>query len=159
MADEFFRAQTEAEKRDFTSIMGKKQETRWEKYRKQIIAERQKLFEQKIPFCFKCARADYKDKVDEAAKSMERKKGYINFSEINITPPELGQYSKTDRFEVVKEQKAMEKSPSFVAGRTVHHNVQIGVHRDYKCKVCEKIISMYLSFDDLEKENAPKKGK
>ena len=151
---EFFRQPTDTEKKDFTPIIGTRVETKWEKYRKELIVKDQEYTEKKKPFCFRCARSDFKKKYDDKARDLIEKKGYVDYSKLDKTveTPELEDYGKPERFEVVKESKAMEDVPTFVSGRSVHHKVQTGIHRDYKCKVCEGLRSIMITFEELEKE-------
>ena len=157
---EFFRQPTEEEKKDFIPLTEKK-ENKFEEFKRMLNIEQQKYTKLRKPFCFRCARLDFKEQLDEQIKQLERKKGYVDLREIKVTFPDLKQYSDPDRFEFIKESDAMEPLSRIQAG-TVQRQIKIGVHKDYKCKIGNCGISIFIPNDEIEKmpemsEQKPKK--
>ena len=81
---------------------------------------------------------------------MERASGFIDFTVLKFPMPNLEEYGKEDRFIFIKEQDAMEPIPFSSGG--LQRQAKIGVHRDYKCKVRNCGISIFISNELLEKE-------
>ena len=150
-----FREPSQIEKAEMVMIeTGRKKKTIIEAFKEKAEAkEKEYLQEKKKPFCFRCARFDFLDNIQKNMTELERSASYeTDIDKYKLKLPDLDQYAKEDRFELIKETIAMEPVPGLVSGRTVHRNIQIGAHRDFKCKVRGCGISIFISNDDLEKE-------
>ena len=155
MAETIFREQTDEEKRDFTQLRerGSDDIQFKERFRLALEIEESKFRKQLKPFCARCARIDFEDKVNKAITEMERKVGYAR-SNINIEIPDFEPYGRSERFQMIKEQDAMEPvgaAASILAG-TIVRQIKIGVHRDYKCRERGCGISIFISNEVLTQE-------
>lgn len=142
METEFFRKPTEPERRNFVNI-NIESENVSEIFRKKIDEEQKKHSETFKPFCARCARFDFQDLLKQAITEAERTRGYADFRDLKVNLPDLAPYGEDSRFTFLKEQKAMEPVGKLEAGK-VQRQIQIGVHKDYKCNVRNCGISVFV---------------
>lgn len=149
MATEIFRQPTEQEKRDFRplNVTGKPANPVLE-FRKKLEIKEAKYFKEFKPFCARCGKLDFKDLMETQMKKIERKVGYFDTSQVIAPKLELDQYGDPDRFEIVRESDAME--PITITTGTIQRQIKIGVHRDYRCKVNDCGISIFIPIDKIE---------
>jgi len=127
---EIIRPQTQAEKRDFRNIEGKD-------YRKEFEAKlndfEQQCMRKYIPFCSRCARYEYLDKIDSIVKEQERSQGFVDYSSDafkNITV-DFNKYCDASRFNLLVSAEVYEGK--MVDGQKV--SVHTGFNEDFKCNV------------------------
>ena len=152
MTPEFFRQPTEEEKKDFKPLMNAPRHP-MSIFKNKVEVVEKEFGLKRLPYCARCAKFDFKDKIDEQVNEMERRSGYANFSELNIPKLDLYEYGKSDRFKLIGETKAMEPTASIREG-SVTRQVQIGIHRDFRCKIRNCGISVFISNDDLKENKA-----
>lgn len=159
---EFFREPTTEERKQFRVIDSNQPETIGKIFRRKLVDKQQECTIKRKPFCFRCAKFDFEKWASNNVKAMERAVGFTDFNELKEDLPELSTYEEADRFEYVKEQKAMEPvfgAQTAIAEGKIVRQIQIGFHRDYKCKKCGGQISIFVSNEDIENEkvsNMPK---
>ena len=140
---EIFREPTSEEKKDFKLILSNEEDI-FEKFRKKVQETEKQYFSDNKPFCSRCARIEFKESVSKKIKGFEETIGYENdISKFKISMPELAPYGEADRFDFIKESKAMEPVPAGTG--TLKRQIQIGVHKDYRCKVRNCGISLFVS--------------
>src|ERR1041385_6403277 len=104
--DEIFtigRQQTSEEKKNFKSLLEDTPTLR-ETFTQKLIEAQQKATKEHIPFCASCAKIDFNDWAEQQAKEMDRVIGFTDFTKLKSNIPNLGDYSKIDRFVNLGEQ-------------------------------------------------------
>lgn len=153
---DIFRDQTEQEKEDFINIgEGSPIQVIQERFRFQLEAKAAEYIARKKPFCARCAKIDFQKGFDEAVEESKLMAGFADFGKIKVPTLNLDTYGKDERFELIKDQKANEPITA-VAGGTLQRQMQIGVHRDYRCKVRKCGLSIFISNEELAAQNAAK---
>lgn len=148
MTAEFFRKQSSGEKSDYRQIPSVIQRNTSNEIFKEKLIETEKQFTSKRkPFCFRCARMDFQDTMDEGMREYERRVGYVDFEKFKINMPDLEEYGKESRFEFVKETEIFE--PANAAKGTKPH---MKICKDYKCKERGCGISVFVTEEELKKE-------
>ena len=156
MAESIFREASQSEKSEMVILdSGRKKKTILEVFKEKGEAkEKEFLNVKKKPFCFRCARFDFLDSLNKNMTELERTSAYeTDIDKYKIKIPDLETYGKEDRFTLVKESIAMEPVPTVVSGQTVHRNIQIGVHRDFRCKVRNCGISIFIPTEDIKEKS------
>ena len=169
MSQEFFRTPSNEELRDFKAIPLAVQKNSIQAIFKRKIeqVENEYLQQKKKPFCSRCAKMDFQDKLDshqqelsrkvrDQMRSLEKKEGYANTEKMDFDM-DLSKYGDPDRFETGKDREAMEPRPGVMKEGQIVRQEKTGVHRDYRCKIRGCGISMFLSFDDLKKQDTDPK--
>lgn len=97
--------------------------------RKLLVAEEQKFTLAHEPFCFRCAKIDLGDRIEQKIKEAKRKRNFseesLSLGEINLSP-----YGDIGRFKKVSETEA--KEPINQGGLT--KMVLIGRNHHFVCK-------------------------
>lgn len=138
---EIFREITSEDKRDFKPILSKDEDI-FDKFRRTLEETEKEYHSNHKPFCSRCAKIEFKELINKKIKGFEETVGYeTDISKFKISIPDLKPYGEESRFELVKESKAME--PISGTG-TLVRQIQIGIHRDYKCKVRNCGISLFI---------------
>ena len=127
---EIIRPQTASEKKDFKDINGKD-------YRN-IFEEKLNKFEQDCiktnkPFCSRCARIDYLDKVKNLAIEMERSNGVVDYGDErfkNLTV-DLNAYTDLGKFNLGEVSEIWEAR--ILDGKKIQEHT--ADYENYKCKV------------------------
>jgi hypothetical protein len=139
------REPTEDEKKDFIPI-GRK--TVKEEFRKRLIQEEQKYTKAHKPFCARCARLDFQDKVERTVKEIERLNEPVEDTKIkHLIPKDFNEYGDKDRFEEVDKSDVMENK--LIDGVRVPYKV--GFFYKYKCKKRKCGLSVFVP---IEKEQS-----
>lgn len=149
MAGEFFREATSEEKKDFKPILVDNAPTITDLFKQKLAEKEKEYLNIKKPFCARCARLDFKKLVEDRIRDVEESAGYAEVSKIKLDIPDLDVYGKEDRFEFLKESKAMEPVAKALTDK-VTRQIQIGVHRDYRCKVRKCGVSIFFSNEEIE---------
>lgn len=150
---EFFRNESIEEKKDFAPLNS----TNFIKnFYKKIELEEANFISLRKPFCGRCAKLDFQDSKERAIKEAERKSGFVDFDTLKIKTVELKEYGNEDRFEFIKEQKAMEPTGRLDSGTVIRQN-QIGIYHDYKCKIrgCKISIFIPIEYDKQKTKTMP----
>lgn len=130
MAEGIFREPTDAEKKDWDKDLMNPEESKLDLWNKKLIAKQQEFTKLGKPFCFRCAKIDLKNLIDDQIREHESKqRGYVKFDKINIEFPNLAQYSDLERFEVTADREILEP-----ANPKKGTPAQIVVSKEYKCK-------------------------
>lgn len=154
MAESVFREPTELEKKDtiFLNPLGDDSKTIFEKFRDLLVDVQQKHTKDLTPFCFRCARLDFKDEIDKQMNEFGRGEGYLtNDKELKISLPSRESLDKTygeTRFKLIKESDAME--PIAQTSTSMARQTKIGVHRDFQCKIRNCGVSVFIPTDKLK---------
>lgn len=142
--------ETDIKNEGFSDLM-KRNTSIGEVFKKKAIDKLQECTVKRKPFCYTCAMADFKLWGQKHVSLMERSSGHADFSKLKDELPNLEEYEKADRFTFVKEQKAMEPlSKVDFNTQNVTRQVQIGVHKDFKCKICNGGISIFIPNETQE---------
>jgi len=119
------------------------------KFRKKLIAEEQKYAKLHEPFCYHCARLDYKNLIDAAIKEMEQHVGYVNVEENEVFQQlkvqDFAQYSDKKRFHLESTQDAMDNI--ILPGQLKATMTKIGVHENFICKRRGCGVSVFIPID------------
>jgi len=146
---EIFREPTSEEKKDFKDLL-EERPTVIDKFKSQLQSKEKEYNLKRKPFCARCARIDFQDSVNAKVSEMERHANFeTELSKFKITIPDLEQYGKDDRFKLIKDIPAMEPVNKVESGQ-VARQTQIGVHRDFKCKVRGCGISVFIPNSELK---------
>ena len=94
--DGIIRVATPEEKRNFVDLTTKKKSA----FEEQITIKEQDAIKFHKPFCARCARLEYKDKIKSIVQELERANGFADPNDKKITAItiDLEQYGKADRF-------------------------------------------------------------
>lgn len=144
------RPQTALEKRDFQDIGTGKEETIRKKFKELIVEEESKNTRQHKPFCYRCAKIDFEQKLIRAKEEQLLKQGYIDMGEIDFELPDLEQYKDLNRFNLIK------KTP--IRGNKVVDGIKVpylvGHYFEYKCKTrgCGNSVEVPIRDDALKEE-------
>jgi len=122
-------------------------------FRKKLIEEEQKYVKKFQPFCFRCAKIDFEDKVEKKIKEMERKLGYIDWGNKELTRIDIDfKNYGPQRFEQidikeVREDKLLDgiRQPGILTGYNII----------YRCKVrgCGRTVNIPKEKYDKLKES------
>ena len=104
-----------------------------DKFHEKVENTAMEVTNKKKPFCRACAYKDYKEMIKKA----ESESGYADFNKLGIKLPKLDEYSKDDRFEVVK--KGEEMNP----GRWKGDKTTFDKWTQYRCKVRGHLITIF----------------
>lgn len=161
MPEEFFRQPTDSEQRQFKLIPTVIQkETAQQVLKNRLHKKEVEYAEKHKPYCSRCAKLDFKDRMNEKIREYERKVGHIDFEKFKIKIQDLEPYGAESRFNFIEESKAMEPVPGTLQNQgQIVRQVQIGVHKDYKCKERGCGISVFVPMEDLEPTEIPIKTK
>ena len=146
-----FRKSTEDEKEDFVDLRSGKRNSLNMFLAK--VAERQQVFmKQRRPFCTRCAKVDFEQKVKHVIEETTLTQGTA-FESTNFKESDLDKYADVERFEFVKKREAHEKklidglNTVFLSG---HHYV-------FRCKKRGCGFSIYVPIaDDKEMQKVLK---
>ena len=149
---EIFRQETQEERLDFKPIL-KRNEDIVGNFKDKYEKKSQEFTEKFKPFCIRCARIDFKERIESTIREQENTIGYGNvkeITEVDISAFDLEPYGKETRFTLVKESKAMEPVGKVEQG-TIQRQVQIGVHKEYVCKERGCGLSIFVPSEQLKK--------
>jgi hypothetical protein len=123
------REQTESEKSDYDAL-GKI--TPKEKFLKELARVEMEHVRNSMPFDGQCAKADFNEQLEQLERESENRTGFISpmFIEKHLKMPDLNDYGKLSRFDVIKEDIDMEMQN--ING--LRSSVKCGVTVMYKCK-------------------------
>jgi len=130
---EVLRALTSEEAKDAIDILYP-EESSLDRFKKKVESKYADYIKKYKPFCIRCAKLDYKDAIETKVREIERNEGFIQPDKVKIKEADLDQYGDEKRFEFIKEQIAYEPIGK-VDQVSMVRQVQIGVHRDYKCRI------------------------
>ncbi len=102
MVQEFFRKQTEDEKRDFTDIGPHKRKDPKAVFLGELSKKRLEVSKKKLPFFKKAAMNDFDDYYKEEVKKSMRKNGYVDPTDIKPIKINWDKYSSPDNIELVE---------------------------------------------------------
>jgi hypothetical protein len=127
---EIIRPQTTAEKRDFQDLNSVDYR---QKFEDDLARFEQECLKKYIPFCSRCARLEYKDRIADIAKEQERTQGFINYADPRFKSIviDFNQYTKSDRFELLETSEIIENT--VIDGTKIQS--QTGYYENFKCKV------------------------
>ena len=108
------------------------------KLRKELIKHDQDCTKKNIPFCYRCAKLAYEDKIQSITREALRKSGDIKPSDLKLPKLDLKEFTGKACFKEGDESEAWEKVKG--TGEEKH----IGYHIDYKCNIrgCGRSIFM-----------------
>ena len=129
MAD-IFREPTEEEKRDFTPL-SKKNVDPITRFTQKVNEVEKRYFEEKKPYCKKCAVADYKEALEFKLKRMSEAERYeTDLEQFNVVIPEPEKYGETERFKNLGQRKTLNPANAAKGTKSTMH-----VSDEYQCKV------------------------
>lgn len=147
---EIFREPSKEELKDFKDVMDEKP-TILDKFKEKLSQKEREYNLLRKPFCTRCAKMDFQDSVNTKMSEMERHANFeTDMAKFKISIPDLDIYGKDDRFKLIKDIPAMEPNNKVEAGQVTRQS-QIGVHRDFKCKVRGCGISVFIPNSELKK--------
>ena len=125
MAD-FFRRQTEEERRDFGDIGPYKRKDSKVLFLEKLGKKRLEAAKKKIPFFKKAAMDDFQDYYKEEVKKSLRKNGYVKIEDIKPIDIDWGKYSSPDNIELleveeIRDAHVSKKHPFDVFVRTFRY--------------------------------------
>jgi|GEM_PF-1694664 len=126
--DGIIRVATDEEKRNFVDLTTKKKSV----FEEQIATKEQDAIEFHKPFCARCARLDYKDKMKSIVTELERSQGFVDPNDKKITDVtiDLSQYGKRDRFTLLATSPTTENK--LIDGVRVPYTT--GYFMKYQCR-------------------------
>ena len=124
---EIFRAQTEQERENYREVGSK---TVFDRFRKKNVDAQQKATKAHRPYCFRCAKMDFDDLVEDKMKELGRGKKFedLDFDELQKT--DLEEYAREDRFKLLDETEAIDRVRVGVGTESK----VIGHNKNYACK-------------------------
>ena len=126
MVDTILRPLNDEETKDTIDLRSQKKNER-EKFRILNIKKQQEFTIKHQPYCFRCARLDCEETQELEYKRKGSKTGHAEDVLISIN---LDQYSKPERFKLLKKEPVIEKK--LVDGIRVPY--QTGMWHEYQCK-------------------------
>ena len=152
MADvTIIRPATVDEKKDFIEVTGKKGEI--DKIYSMIAEKQQEHVKTHTPFCSRCAKIDCEDaisKVKIETARLNTPDGEKIAKKIKL--PDLDDYAKTSRFELLETTKVMESEMSY--GRKVQTHT--GYWENFRCKERGCGISVFVPKEEYESRGTKK---
>jgi hypothetical protein len=128
METEIFREPTKEEQQDFISLMDNEPNI-IDKFNEMLSKKELEYTKLKKPFCRRCAILEFKDKLAEKVKEMERKVGFADLEKIKIDIKKLDTYAKESRFEETGIEEVTDP------GRWKGAEPKLKHYKNYKCKV------------------------
>ncbi len=106
--DNVIRPATTEEKKDFVEI---RQHVRLP-FEKKLAVKRLEFTKAHKPFCARCAQLDYKDKVEEVKRELERSNGIAQSDDEKIMKIDfdIDEYGKASRFELLEVSEIREQN-------------------------------------------------
>lgn len=146
------RPQTDAEKSDY-AILGTV--TPKEKFLKDLATVEMEHIRKSMPFDSQCAKLEFNEQTERLERESEARYGFISpkFIEDNIRMPDLNDYGKLTRFDIVQEDEDVEMQN--ING--LRSSIKTGVTVMYKCKKRKHGCSVSLSNDVYAKRFGDKK--
>ena len=147
-----FRQPTPAELRDFKPVGMK---TYDKTFQKKLEGKEQEFTKAHKPFCKRCARLEFKDKVDDVMREIIRKKGYEDLQDIKLQDFkfDLETFGEASRFKFIKEIEVIENV--IIAGsRTQQHT---GYWFVYECNARGCKHSVFIPLNDYEERKRKEK--
>lgn len=131
---------------DFIDVKKRKQSIS-ERLRKELIKYDQECTKKRIPFCYRCAKIAYEDKIQEIIREALRKSGDVKQEDLKLPRIDLKQFTGVKNFEELNSNEAWEKVKG--TGEEKHTGYQI----DYKCKIRGCGRSVFVPKEEYEKQN------
>lgn len=107
------RPQTEAEKKDFESIIkNRNKPTAKDKFNSELAKHQQEAVKKALPFAEQAVRDDFNDYYTEQEKKVRREYGYFNVEAIKPLKIEWSKYSDLKNFELIEEGETYDREMS-----------------------------------------------
>ena len=144
------RQQTEEEKRQFKEIGSKDFQS---EFRKKLIKKEQEYVKVHKPFCYRCAKMDFEDRIAKSVKESGRVSGELTLEQIKSMKIDIGDlenYGKPEKFTKHKENQEIIENKIMDGIRTP---VVVGHNESFKCKKrgCIRTIFMPLERTDNQR--------
>ena len=115
-------------------------------YRAKNVEEEQKHVRARKPYCFRCAKQDFEDKIDDSLRKVIRDRE-LNEDDykLDVNSMDLSKYGAKDRFKLLAEQE--EVDTVLLPGRSKKSEV-IGTKQIFQCKDCGAKITVSQPLQD-----------
>jgi len=122
------REASEEEKRNFVDLSVKKKSV----FEEQIATKEQEVIGTHTPFCVRCARLEYNDKIKSVMQELERAQGFADPNDKRVTEIDINleQYGKSDRFTLLATSPITENK--LIDGVRIPYTT--GYMMKYQCK-------------------------
>lgn len=148
MESTIFREPTAEEKRDFI-VIGQKDYKY--KFNEKNTAKQQEYTIKHKPYCFRCAKMDFEDKIDLILKEASR--GNLGDDKaFKVEDADLNKYADPKRFNLIKTSPAMDRP----RGNYTNLQIQTGIMEHYVCKERGCKIVVEVPNEELEKREGKK---
>ena len=129
------RTPTELERRDF-KVINENTESISDKFNRLLNEKEVECTKKRIHFCRRCAKLDFQKAIKEKIeRAEERGDFYANEGQLKIQFPDLDEYTKADRFNVLGEREVLNPANALKGTKAEMHICKVFQCKERKCNI------------------------